>query len=259
MSSPPQTALAIIPDPKRPKPLALFGIAFLAIFLVTLFSPASLSAQGQGAQAQDSPAADKDTPDSLASGQAGHQDPSKTFQQAAKRLNIQTKKGPTISTSPQVEPRKTKIPKEFFIGLGQALLVALLIVAVRAYLKSRKVRKKKAETAPKKEEPLDTKALLDTIQKADSLAREGKIVEAMHAVLLETIEELKRQKSMSFPSSHTSREIVFNLNLGDLATNCLSEIVNSVEPTWFGEYKPELSHYHSLRQTFDRFILVLTH
>jgi hypothetical protein len=240
------------------------NIIFLIIFCWALFSPVRLSAQNplnNHDQSESSiPVASVDGQKQGSALPSQIWDDSKNsvdvFNQAVKRLNIQTEIGPGIEKSPPRQKRQFKIPKQIFIFLGLVITVIVVFYIIRSYLKNKKTTMK-VDDPSDQETAIDPQALLDTGLKADRLAEEGKIVEAMHAILLETIEELKRQKNLTFPTSHTSREIVYNLNLGLGATQCLGEIVNTVEPTWFGELKPNLGQYQSLRSKFDSFLALL--
>jgi hypothetical protein len=179
------------------------------------------------------------------------------FNQAAKKYKFQTEKANLLKT-PDINLTPPRLPKELFIIIGSVAVLFLIFFLVRSYLKSRKISepiKDKEEAEPQEE--LSTQALQETGLKADRLAKEGQIIEAMHSLLLETIEELKRQKNLVFPSSFTSREIVYDLNLGGPATQALGDIVTTVEPTWFGQMNPTLEQYQSLRARFDAFLHIL--
>ncbi|MDR0620520.1 MAG: hypothetical protein LBJ61_01365 [Deltaproteobacteria bacterium] len=180
------------------------------------------------------------------------------FLDSAKRLNLQTKPGGDFVTEKMPDP--ILFPKEIFIVLGAGLGLFFLFFLVRAIIKSKRAAKKSDPDKKPTEDgdDLDTEALEATGLKADLLASQGFITEAMHALLLETIEELKNQKNMSFPNSHTSREIAGSLNLGHAATKCLGDIVTAVEPTWFGEAKPDINQYLGLKATFDAFLDILS-
>ncbi|MDR1678058.1 MAG: hypothetical protein LBS44_06675 [Deltaproteobacteria bacterium] len=177
------------------------------------------------------------------------------FRKSVGRLDLQTEKSEPKEIKPKKKP--PQIPKTLFLVLGGILLVGIVILIVRSFLKPKFGQVKKEESEIKKEKTLDPSPLVDTGFKADRLAGEGHIIEAMHAILLETIEELRRQKNIQIPSSLTSKEIVYSLNLGIPASRCLSEIVNTVEPTWFGGFVPDLSSYQNLRAKFNTFLSLL--
>jgi hypothetical protein len=234
----------------------------VALSLALLTGPSVVWGQDQPAagQAPDRPAAVSESGPGDGAPEAAWAEPRRygeMFERTAKRLDLQTEKGPVLEEKP---PRKPfKFDKRILIGLASVLGLTLIFLIVRALIKRRRNRvNEDASAAATDRTGLDTAALIDTGRKADLLAGKGLIVEAMHAILLDTIEELRRQKNLTFLSSLTSREIVYSLNLGGPATQCLAEIVNAVEPTWFGEIKPDLDQYRSLKLIFDRFMGLLT-
>jgi hypothetical protein len=181
------------------------------------------------------------------------------FDRAAKHLGLQTEKAlPRQPGVPQEPSSLPKLPK----GLSKTLLIlaaaALALAAahfIRLYLKRKHVAKEAGESEPAKP---DAGPLMAAGQKADRLAAQGDFAEAMLALLLDTIGELKRQKGLAVPDSHTSREIVQWLGLGPLAGQCLGDIVAAVEPTWFGGLLPGQGQYQALRLKFDDFLGLLS-
>ncbi|MDR2386018.1 MAG: hypothetical protein LBE80_00350 [Deltaproteobacteria bacterium] len=179
------------------------------------------------------------------------------FDQAARDYHFQVEMGPSLEPAPDKE--KWVFPKEIIMAIGAALLGLALFLVLRSYILAKKAAQKKIEKqSPKKEKAIDTEALQDTRRKADLLASQGLITEAMHTILLDTIEDLKNQKNLIFPNSFTSREIVNHLRLGLGASQSLGEIVTTVEPTWFGADQPGLEQYEILRQKYDNFINLLS-
>jgi hypothetical protein len=148
---------------------------------------------------------------------------------------------------------KTPIPKWVFIAAGSLAGLILLTVAIGQYLNwtKTKAKKKAAAAVPSR---VDTGPLLRAGAKADALFKQGQIVLAMHTLLLETIEELKKQKNQIFPISSTSREIVSQITINQAARETLLAIVTMVEPTWFGSAEPHEREYTLLRERFTSFL-----
>jgi hypothetical protein len=142
------------------------------------------------------------------------------------------------------------------IGLMIFFAVGLIVILIR-YYRNWSTKEAKEEKVEEKTEPIDTTKLLQAGQQADELAKHNNIIEAMHTLLLDTIQELKNQKKQTFPDSFTSREIASKLNIGTAANKALDEIVTIVEPTWFGNYLPALTEYKVLRKKYDTFLLLL--
>ncbi|MDR1488040.1 MAG: hypothetical protein LBT62_08645 [Deltaproteobacteria bacterium] len=183
------------------------------------------------------------------------QDPAEVFRQAAKDLDLQTE---FEKSAPQ-----TKLPKFNFdlswkaLAIPGAVLLALIIFSLVKHYHRRKIRKTKVEQEPG-QTSLDPAALAKIQKQADELADDGLYIEAMHSLLLSTIEELKNQMNSSLPSSLTSREIVNNLGLSPGPAENMSRIVEKVELCWFGNFIPKKEDYLQCRSLFDKFKAALT-
>jgi hypothetical protein len=86
--------------------------------------------------------------------------------------------------------------------------------------------------------------------KADDLAREGRFVEAMHLLLLQSLIELRRRLHIEFADSLTSREILRHPSLSDQSRTLLHDIVARVEWCYFGGYPAALADYVACSQSF---------
>jgi hypothetical protein len=90
---------------------------------------------------------------------------------------------------------------------------------------------------------------------AEALAAEGRFAEAIHALLLDTLEALSRAARLA--PSLTSREIVARVRLAPRARDALAGLVDAVEITWFGgavpseaDYRRCLERFHAFRDTY---------
>ena len=101
-----------------------------------------------------------------------------------------------------------------------------------------------AATALVVERPLDD---------AEALARDGRFGEAIHALLLRTLEELMRRLDRPLPRSRTSREILHEVRLPDEARGALSHLVSAVEVSFFGGAEPGAEDYQVCVDRFRRF------
>jgi hypothetical protein len=183
---------------------------------------------------------------------------SNVFQRSARRLGLQTDMGPVSPPPSQPGHRKFPgIPRWVIIAVIAATAAVIVLVFLR-YYKTWSNKKIEEPSPDESEEKVDTAPLLKAGQKADILADADNIVEAMHTLLLATIDELKTQKKQAFPESYTCREIAGELSIGSMAKVLLTKIVTLVEPTWFGNSQPDLSEYKNLRLYFDDFLSVLS-
>jgi hypothetical protein len=86
---------------------------------------------------------------------------------------------------------------------------------------------------------------------ADDLARQGHYGEAMHMLLLKSLNEIRRQLGASFAVSLTSREILRRVQLPDIGRQSLAAIIRSVERTYFGSEGAGQSDYSECRSNFE--------
>jgi hypothetical protein len=93
---------------------------------------------------------------------------------------------------------------------------------------------------------------------ADTLARSGKYGEAIHVLLLRTLEELVRRLDRPLPRSLTSREILTQVTLGLEARDALAHLVTAVEVSHFGGSEPGEGDYKLCVDRFQRFASAYT-
>ncbi|HET7826384.1 MAG TPA: DUF4129 domain-containing protein [Anaeromyxobacter sp.] len=158
-------------------------------------------------------------------------------------------------------PKEPTPPKPFDLPLGPlALLLRILLwtaLAVAVVLAvSWLVRRlaggaRDAEVAePAAEAPPEI-----PIASAEALAREGRWAEAIHALLLETLQALSRAARLA--PSLTSREIVASVRIPARARDALQGLVLAVEISRFGgapaaegDYRACLSRFHAFLDTY---------
>jgi hypothetical protein len=90
------------------------------------------------------------------------------------------------------------------------------------------------------------------IASAEALAAERRYGEAIHALLLETLQALSRAARL--PPSFTSREIVARVPLGPDARDALAGLVAAVEISWFGGAVPGEPEYRGCLDRFHAFL-----
>jgi hypothetical protein len=86
---------------------------------------------------------------------------------------------------------------------------------------------------------------------AEDLARQGRFVEAMHVLLLQSLAEIRRRRGESFAQSQTSREILRSVRLSETGRAALRDIVARVERSYFGDHPAGAAEYRSCRDSFD--------
>jgi hypothetical protein len=91
---------------------------------------------------------------------------------------------------------------------------------------------------------------------AEEIARAGNFAEAMHALLLQSLVELRRL-DLSFASSLTSREILRSIALPPGGREFFADIVGRVEISYFGSHQPDREEYLTCRRSFENLAEVL--
>lgn len=88
---------------------------------------------------------------------------------------------------------------------------------------------------------------------AEALAQQDRFDEAIHALLLRTVEALERTLPTGLPRSLTSREILALVSMNESARVAFSELVRAVELSYFGSQVPGPAEYRACRAYFQRF------
>ena len=86
---------------------------------------------------------------------------------------------------------------------------------------------------------------------ADDLARQGHYRQAMHVLLLKSLDEIRRQLGTRFAVSLTSREILRRVQLSDIGRQSLASVIRSVERTYFGGADAGQGDYAACRSNFE--------
>jgi hypothetical protein len=89
-----------------------------------------------------------------------------------------------------------------------------------------------------------------TLEEADVLAARGNFVDAMHALLLQGLANMRERLNEQFADSFTSREILRSTKLPQEGRNSLHDIVTRVEWTYFGERPATKTDYEACRASF---------
>jgi hypothetical protein len=173
-------------------------------------------------------------------------------QQTVRRLGLQTDLPSETAPSP---------PEQFFqlpteteqlilwcaVIIGGAVILWSLHDSLAYFGRSRKiVGPDDARLAP-----TEATRLAKAQVEADDLARLGHYGEAMHVLLLKSLNELCQRLGVTFAVSLTSREILRRVQLSDLGRSALSDIIKAVEQTYYGGRAAGPSDYAMCRSQFD--------
>jgi hypothetical protein len=91
----------------------------------------------------------------------------------------------------------------------------------------------------------------EVLRGADDLGREGRFVEAMHLLLIQSLTDIRARLGTQFADSLTSREILRGVRLPPQGGTALHAIVAAVELTYFGGRSATASDYAACRANFE--------
>lgn len=158
-------------------------------------------------------------------------------------------------------PRHPRAPVDVHLPLGPLELLLRILVwgalGVLAFLAIAWLVRRLAPGARDVElaEPAGAAPVEIPIASAEALAAQGRFAEAIHALLLETLQALSRAARLA--PSLTSREIVARVPLPAPARDALSGLVLAVEVSRFGgadaaepDYRACLGRFHAFLETY---------
>ncbi len=149
------------------------------------------------------------------------------------------------------------IPEEL-VWLALACAAALVLYSLRDSLPFlRRDRDERWETPAESAGEAGRNGAIDALAAADALSRDGRFVEAMHMLLLQSLVEIRQQLGAHFADSLTSREILRGVRLPPQGRASLRDIVAAVERTYFGGYPAAPDDYAACRQSFDSLRLAM--
>jgi hypothetical protein len=170
--------------------------------------------------------------------------------------------GPSVRGGYQTELPRAKVPSgELPLGplkllfkilawTGLGVLAVLLVVwLVRAL---QRLRWRRGGDAALADDPRAPGPVAIPVGDAEALAAQGSYAEAVHALLLRTLEALSRAARLS--PALTSREIVARVTLSPRARLALRGLVYAVEVSRFGGTEPGEEEYRACRERFQEFL-----
>lgn len=144
----------------------------------------------------------------------------------------------------------------FYVSL--AVIVFVVLKTWRdnlwSFSRAHRLRRSAEENAHLSEAAIRTER---TQIEADVLASSGNFAEAMHVLLLRSVDELRRHLSVSIAASLTSREILRHIGLPPEGHSAFADIINRVEISYFGGYQAGAGEYKACRSSFDALAGVL--
>jgi len=95
-------------------------------------------------------------------------------------------------------------------------------------------------------------AMIGLLGPADALAARGDWAEAIHLLLLASVDNLKRRLGQSVPAALTSRELLGQIALPDAGRAAFADLVSAVELSHFGGKPAGPALYEACRRHYSR-------
>jgi Domain of unknown function (DUF4129) len=173
-------------------------------------------------------------------------DPEKAAKDAVRALDLQTE----LPHQRSIKPVNLRLPQEV-VWLLLACGAAFVLYAMRDFLVWRRRANDEWGEAGLSGAAGGARSDADALASADELARQGRFVEAMHTLLLQSLADIRRRLGIEFADSLTSREILRGTRLPSQGRTSLRAIVASVEWTYFGGYPAAADDYNACRKSFE--------
>ena len=173
-------------------------------------------------------------------------DPEKAARDSIRALDLQTE----LPHEHKFEPIKIQLPPEL-VWVLLACGAAFVLYAMRDSLVWRGRAGDDWVDAGAGGPAGGARSDADALAAADELARQGRFVDAMHTLLLQSLADIRRRLGIELADSLTSREILRGTRLSPQGGASLRAIVAAVEWTYFGGYPAALADYSACRKSFE--------
>lgn len=142
-----------------------------------------------------------------------------------------------------------------YIGIGVICIVVLMSLKDNLWSssRSRRLGREEEEAVPATAAVRMGKAQAE----ADDLASGGSFAEAMHTLLLQSVNELRRRLDISIAASLTSREILYRVSLPASGKTAFAEVIGWVEISYFGFHEPTREDYIACRGSYETLAAIL--
>ncbi len=172
-------------------------------------------------------------------------DPEKAAKDSIRALDLQTE----LPHERKSAPIQLQLPQEV-VWLLLACGAAFILYTLRDSLTFRR-RGDDWSEARIDGLPGSARSDTDALASADELAQQGRFVDAMHILLLQSLTDIRRRLGIELADSLTSREILHGTRLPPQGRASLREIVAAVEWTYFGGHPAALGDYSACRKSFE--------
>lgn len=187
-------------------------------------------------------------------------DPGETAQAVAASLDLQTQlpvakpEAPELRDAPDAPGKPWKLTGEVaqvILYAALAVGIALVLYTLRDHLPSLGAPRLAARRPDAVAQAAAVERMVEAQIEADDLAGQGRYAEAMHALLLRSLTEMRRRLQVSFADSLTSREILRVLDLPELGKLALADLIRRVELVYFGLHVAGREDYTACRASYE--------
>ena len=155
-----------------------------------------------------------------------------------------------------IDPRNIRNAARWLLWGSLAVMLGVTLFHVRdnlwSFSRARHIRAKDEPSAVPGASAASAARMERAGGEADALAGHGNYAEAIHVLLLRTLEELRLRSGAGFAASLTSRELLRGLELPPEQSRLFGEIIGRVEVSWFGPHEPDAEEYAACRRDFER-------
>lgn len=189
--------------------------------------------------------------------------------QAVRRLNAQTsmpdgekmtatvKPETHVSSGSRFDSGRMNVNDiaRWLLWISIAVMLGIVLFHLRdnlwSFSRARDVRAREDSFAAREKSAASVARMERAGGEADSLAEQGDYAQAIHVLLLQTLEELRLRSGAGFAASLTSRELLRSLELPPEQRALFAEIIGRVEVSWFGPHEPDGEEYAACRRDFE--------
>lgn len=188
--------------------------------------------------------------------QAGLSATRETVRHSLRSLNAQTElPAPKRARIPEPVGSPPAIPLEMaqvMLWVALAILAAIIVFTIVDNLRppTESVTQKEKKRASEELHAVHTRMGMAQ-DAADMLAAGGNFTEAIHTLLLQSLDEMRRRLGIPIAISLTSREVLARVALSHEAKGALSDIINRVEISYFGDHAPGAEEYRLCRHSYS--------
>ncbi len=152
-------------------------------------------------------------------------------------------------------PRNIEEVARWLLWGSVAVMLGIVLFHLRdnlwSFSRARDVRAREDSFAAREKSAASVARMERAGGEADSLAEQGDYAQAIHVLLLQTLEELRLRSGAGFAASLTSRELLHGLELPPDQRRLFREIIERVEVSWFGPHEPDGEEYAACRRDFE--------